>query len=91
MAKFCGNCGAQLGDNETFCGNCGAAVNSEPAANAAEVQSENPAPAQEQPQAQAAQASVETQTYEQPQSMPQTAPAFNNGGASVSGGNKNVV
>lgn len=52
MAKFCGNCGAQLGDNETFCGNCGAAVNSEPAANAAEVQSENPVPAQEQPQAQ---------------------------------------
>ena len=49
MAKFCGNCGAQLGDNETFCGNCGAAVNSEPAANAAEVQSENPAPSQEQP------------------------------------------
>ena len=89
MAKFCGNCGAQLGDNETFCGNCGAAVNSEPAANAAEVQSENPAPSQEQPQAQAA--SVETQTYEQPQSMPQSAPAFNNGGASVSGGNKNVV
>ena len=79
MAKFCGNCGAQLGDNETFCGNCGAAVNSEPAANAAEVQSENPAPAQEQPQAQAA--SVETHTYEQPQSMPQSAPAFNNGGA----------
>lgn len=92
MAKFCGNCGAQLGDNETFCGSCGAAVNSEPAANAAEVQSENPVPAQEQPQAQAAQAaSVETQTYEQPQSMPQSAPAFNNGGASVSGGNKNVV
>lgn len=27
MAKFCGNCGKEVADNEAFCGNCGASMN----------------------------------------------------------------
>lgn len=30
MAKFCGNCGKPLGENDKVCGNCGVPIASEP-------------------------------------------------------------
>ena len=48
MAKFCGNCGAQMDDNLMFCGNCGARAGGQPAApvnQAAPTPAVAPAPA----------------------------------------------
>lgn len=48
MAKFCGSCGAQLGDNAAFCLQCGTAQGSTPQSQAP-FQSQSPTPFQSQP------------------------------------------
>lgn len=67
MAKFCGNCGAMLDDNEKFCGSCGASteptpVQVKPVAQPAAVDSSEDTPVQ-QPMQSGENVSA---TYEQP-------------------------